>query len=99
MICIPTRWDRWRTFETEEERFDLHNFVNAFCVTQGIATQFLEEDTLENELQCRIRWWLSLALYVKSMRIHGFCPRSTAIRLLSDSGSAWIARRRRGTTS
>ena len=36
--------------------------------SQGIATQFLEEDTLENPLQCRIRWWLSLALYVKSMR-------------------------------
>ena len=68
IIFIPTRWARWRTFETEEERFDLHNFVKAFCVPQGIATQFLEEDTLENELQCRIRWWLSLALYVKSMR-------------------------------
>jgi hypothetical protein len=68
VIFIPTRWARWRTFETESERFDLHNFVKAFCVPQGIATQFLEEDTLENDLQCRIRWWLSLALYVKSMR-------------------------------
>src|SRR5271165_1116945 len=61
-------WSRWRSFETESEQFDLHNFVKAFCVPQGLATQFLEEDTLENPLQCRIRWWLSLALYVKSMR-------------------------------
>lgn len=68
VIFIPSRWARWRSFETEAERFDLHNFVKAFCVPQGIATQFLEEDTLDNELQCRIRWWLSLALYVKSMR-------------------------------
>jgi hypothetical protein len=68
MIFIPTRWIKWRSFETESERFDLHNFVKAFCVPQGLATQFLEEDTLENPLQCRIRWWLSLALYVKSMR-------------------------------
>jgi len=68
VIFIPARWARWRTFETESERFDLHNFVKAFCAPQGIATQFLEEDTLENSLQCRIRWWLSLALYVKSMR-------------------------------
>ena len=68
VIFIPTRWSRWRSFETETERFDLHNFIKAFCVPQGIATQFLEEDTLDNELQCRIRWWLSLALYVKSMR-------------------------------
>jgi hypothetical protein len=68
IIFIPTRWARWRKFETDSERFDLHDFVKAFCVPQGIATQFLEEDTLENELQCRIRWWLCLALYVKSMR-------------------------------
>jgi hypothetical protein len=68
IVFIPTRWARWRKFETDTERFDLHNFVKAFCVPQGIATQFLEEDTLENSLQCRIRWWLGLALYVKSMR-------------------------------
>jgi hypothetical protein len=68
IVFIPTRWAQWRTFETDTERFDLHNFIKAFCVPQGIATQFLEEDTLENPLQCRIRWWLSLALYVKSMR-------------------------------
>jgi len=68
VVFIPTRWANWRSFETKSERFDLHNFVKAFCVPQGIATQFLEEDTLSNELQCRIRWWLSLAIYVKSMR-------------------------------
>ncbi len=68
VIFIPTRWANWRSFETESERFDLHNFVKASSVPQGIATQFLEEDTLSNELQCRIRWWLSLAIYVKSMR-------------------------------
>ncbi len=68
IIYIPLRWARWRKFETAAERFDLHNFVKAFCIPQGMATQFLEEDTLDNELQCRIRWWLSLAIYVKSMR-------------------------------
>lgn len=68
LVFIPTRWVNWRSFESESERFDLHNFVKAFCVPQGIASQFLEEDTLCNELQCRIRWWLSLAIYVKSMR-------------------------------
>lgn len=68
IVFIPGRWAKWRAFETDTERFDLHNFVKAFCVPQGIATQFLEEDTLTNPLQCRIRWWLALALYVKSMR-------------------------------
>src|SRR5439155_11368065 len=68
IVFIPTRWIKWRTFETESERFDLHNFVKAFCVPQGIATQFLEESTLHDNLQWRIRGWLSLAVYVKSMR-------------------------------
>jgi SIR2-like domain len=68
IVFIPARWTEWRGFETESEKFDLHNFVKAFCVPQGISTQFLEEDTLLDSLQCRIRWWLSLALYVKSMR-------------------------------
>jgi hypothetical protein len=38
IVFIPTRWARWRTFETDTERFDLHNFTKAFCVPQGIAT-------------------------------------------------------------
>lgn len=68
LIFVPARWAKWRTFETDTERFDLHNFIKAFCVPQGIATQFLEEGTLQSQLQCRIRWWVSLALYAKSMR-------------------------------
>ena len=68
IIFVPTRWANWRMFETDTERFDLHAFVKAFCVPQGIATQFLEEDTFASPLQCRIRWWLSLAIYAKSMR-------------------------------
>ena len=30
IIFIPTRWARWRTFETEQERFNPHNFVKAY---------------------------------------------------------------------
>ena len=98
VIFIPTRWAHWRTFETESESFDLHNFVKAFCVPQGVATQFLEEDTLDNPLQCRIRWWLSLALYVKSMRtpwvLSSLDSDSAFVGLASD----WIAKRKEATT-
>ena len=83
VVFIPTRWGNWRGFETESERFNLHNFVKAFCVPQGISTQFLEENTLEDSLQCRIRWWLSLALYVKSMR-------TPWVLDSLDSGSAFV---------
>ena len=68
MIYIPDRWEPFRGYITESESFDLHNFVKAFCVQRGIATQFLNEDTLTDSVQCRVWWWLSLALYVKGMR-------------------------------
>ena len=68
LIYIPDRWRPFRGYRTESESFDLHNFVKAFCVQRGIATQFLNEDTLSDNHQSRVWWWLSLALYVKSMR-------------------------------
>lgn len=68
IVYVPDRWSVYKGFRTESERFDLHDFVKAFCVQKGIATQFLNEDTLRDTDQCRVWWWLSLALYVKSMR-------------------------------
>jgi hypothetical protein len=68
LIFIPTRWKRFREFYSDDEIFDLHDYVKAYCVQKGIATQFLEEDTLSNSYQCRVWWWLSLAIYAKAMR-------------------------------
>jgi len=68
VIFFPTRWSQFRRYETESELFDVHDFVKANGVQRGIGTQFLEESTLNDPLQCRVRWWLSLALYVKGMR-------------------------------
>jgi SIR2-like domain len=67
-IITPKRWANWRSFETEAERFDLHDFVKAYCARRGVATQFIDEETLTDPQICRIRWWLSLALYAKSFR-------------------------------
>ena len=68
LIYVPERWEAFRGYSTESESFDLHNFVKASCVQRGIATQFLNQDTLSDSHQCRVWWWLSLALYVKGMR-------------------------------
>jgi hypothetical protein len=68
MIFYPSRWRDFRGYRTDVERFDVHDFVKAFCVQRGIATQFLNEETFADEYQCRVWWWLSLALYVKAMR-------------------------------
>ena len=68
VIFFPRRWEHLRGYRNEDERFDVHDFVKAYAVQRGVATQFLTEDTLSNSQQCRVWWWLSLALYVKGMR-------------------------------
>ena len=68
LVFIPDRWQSFHGFNTEYESFDLHNFVKAYCVQRGIASQFLNQGTLTKEHQCGIWWWLSLAMYVKSLR-------------------------------
>jgi hypothetical protein len=68
LIFTPTRWQRWRGFKNDDEAFDVHDFVKAYCVQRGIATQFLDQDTLGYQDKCRVWWWLSVALYAKAMR-------------------------------
>ena len=68
LIYIPARWEGLRGYELGDEKFDLHDFVKASAIPQGCSTQFLEEDTLGNAQQCRVRWWLSLATYAKGLR-------------------------------
>jgi hypothetical protein len=68
LIFYPTRWRQFRGYRTDAEKFDVHDFVKAFCVQRGTATQFLDQETLSDSYQCRVWWWLSLALYIKAMR-------------------------------
>jgi hypothetical protein len=68
LILFPARWADFQRYKTGSETFDVHDFVKAYCVQRGIATQFLSQETLSDQQQCRVWWWLSLALYVKGMR-------------------------------
>lgn len=68
LIFFPNRWSRFRGYITDSERFDVHDFVKASSVQRGIGTQFLDQRTLSDPMQCRVWWWLSLAFYVKAMR-------------------------------
>lgn len=65
-IYIPKEYDSMTAYSTEHESFDLHDFVKAYAAQKGIATQFVQEKTLNSDLQCQILWSLSLAIYVKS---------------------------------
>ena len=68
LVFFPQRWDHLRGYSDSDERFDVHDFVKAYAVQRGIATQFLNQDTMSDNQQCRVWWWLSLALFVKGMR-------------------------------
>jgi hypothetical protein len=69
IIIIPQRWLAYTSYDIENEYFDLHDYVKAYCAEKGIATQFIQEDTIDdNDLNCQINWWLSLSYFVKSMR-------------------------------
>ena len=68
VIFIPDRWLSFTSFDEENESFDLHDYVKAYCAEKGVATQFVRQDTINSTLQCQINWWLSLSYYVKSLR-------------------------------
>jgi hypothetical protein len=72
VIFVPARWKQWEKYAG----FDLHDFVKAYCVQKGIATQFLRQETLTKKYQGEIVWWIALELYVKSMRTPWILDRS-----------------------
>jgi hypothetical protein len=67
-IFVPTRWSSFKVIETETEQFNLHDYVKAYAARQGQSTQFIREETTVTSQPCRVRWWLSLALYTKALR-------------------------------
>ena len=69
VIFIPKIWEQHRSFKKDGETFDLHNYIKAYAAQNGFTTQFVEEKTISNvRMKNQIYWWLSLALFVKSMR-------------------------------
>ena len=68
VIFIPTQWAPYKIIETTEERFNLHDYIKAYAARHGQSTQLLREETIRTVQPCRVRWWLSLALYAKALR-------------------------------
>jgi len=67
-IFVPFRWAAYENIETDTEHFNLHHFVKAYAARHGQSTQFIREKTTITPQPCRVRWWLSLALYAKALR-------------------------------
>ncbi|MEZ4803829.1 MAG: SIR2 family protein [Gelidibacter sp.] len=68
VIFIPTLWNNFTDVQTDEEKFDLHDYIKAYAAQKQIATQFIQEETLNDSLICQVNWWLSLSFYVKTYR-------------------------------
>lgn len=68
VIFIPTEWNIITDVDTENEKFDLHDYIKAYAAQKQIATQFIQESTLIDPLVCQVNWWLSLSFYVKAQR-------------------------------
>ncbi|SDI09877.1 SIR2-like domain-containing protein [Paraburkholderia steynii] len=68
LIFVPQRWESFKVVETQHERFNFHDYIKAYAARHGQSTQFVREETARSQHVCRVRWWLSLALYVKAMR-------------------------------
>jgi hypothetical protein len=68
VIYVPRTWSAFELVDEGGEHFNLHDFVKAFAARNGQSTQFLREKTVVPLASCRVKWWLSLALYAKAMR-------------------------------
>ena len=68
VIFVPKTWLVFELVDEGGEHFNLHDFVKAFAARNGQSTQFLREKTVVPIAGCRVKWWLSLALYAKAMR-------------------------------
>jgi hypothetical protein len=67
-IFVPFRWVDHEKVATQTEYFDLHHFIKAYAARHGQSTQFIRQKTTITLQPCRVRWWLSLALYAKALR-------------------------------
>jgi hypothetical protein len=66
VIYIPDNWKNFRELKNEQTFFDLHDSLKFYGVKKGLKLQFIEDKSINYKDQSKIRWWLSLGLYVKS---------------------------------
>jgi len=66
VIYIPDKWKKFRELKNENTYYDLHDSLKLYCVKKGLRIQFIEDKSINYKDQAKIRWWLSLGLYVKS---------------------------------
>ena len=65
-IYIPDYWKNFRELKNENTYFDLHDSLKLYAVKKGLRLQFIEDKSITYKDQAKVKWWLSLGIYVKS---------------------------------
>lgn len=65
-IYIPNTWKNFRELKNENTYFDLHDSLKLYAVKKGLRLQFIEDKSITYNDQAKVKWWLSLGIYVKS---------------------------------
>jgi hypothetical protein len=66
VVYIPDVWKNFRELKNEQTYFDLHDSLKFYAVKKGLRLQFIEDKSINYRDQAKIKWWLSLGIYVKS---------------------------------
>ncbi|HQE54280.1 SIR2 family protein [Tenuifilum sp.] len=66
VIYIPNAWKNFRELKNEQTYFDLHDSLKLYAVKKGLRLQFIEDKSIGYGDQAKVKWWLSLGIYVKS---------------------------------
>jgi len=66
VIYIPNAWKNFRELKNEQTYFDLHDSLKLYAIKKGLHLQFIEDKSITYGDQAKVRWWLSLGIYVKS---------------------------------
>ncbi|NPA44344.1 MAG: hypothetical protein GXO49_02315, partial [Chlorobi bacterium] len=66
IVYIPNKWKHFRELKNESTYFDLHDSLKLYAVKKGLKLQFIEDKSINYFDQAKVRWWLSLSIYVKS---------------------------------
>lgn len=65
-IYIPEAWKNFKELKNENTYFDLHDSLKLYAVKKGLRLQFIEDKSINYFDQAKVKWWLSLGIYVKS---------------------------------